>query len=108
MGDANEYPQDKIHATWQGHSPNQPLQISEHEIQQVFNLKYLGSIQFSDFSTRAEVSNRIASAANAWLKLSNLHVWGDSHISREIKCTLYQVIVQSTLLHASETWALPK
>ena len=50
----------------------------------------------------------IASAANAWLKLSRLHVWDDSHISRGIKCTLYKVIVQSTLLFASETWALPK
>ena len=88
--------------------PNQPLQISEHEIQQVSKFKYLGSIQSSDLSTRAEVSNRIASAANAWLKLSKLHVWDDSHISRGIKCTLYKVIVQSTLLYAGETWALPK
>ena len=88
--------------------PNQSLQISEHETQQVSKFKYLGSIQSSNLSTRAEVSNWIASAANAWLKLSKLHVWGDSHISRGIKCTLYKAIVQSTLLYASETWALPQ
>ena len=68
----------------------------------------LGSIQSSDRSTRAEVSNRIASAAHTWLKLSKLHVWDDSHISRGIKCTLYKVVMQSTLLYASETWALSK
>ena len=88
-------------------SPEQPLHISEHEIEQVTKFKCLGSIQSSDLSTRAEISNRIASAANAWLKLSQSYVWDDSHISRGIKCTLYKLIVQSTLLYASETWALP-
>ena len=34
--------------------------------------------------------------------------WDDDFISRGIKCTLYKVIVQFTLLYASETWALPK
>ena len=54
--------------------PHQPLQSSEHEIQQVSNFKYPGSIQSSDLSTRAEISYRIASAAHPWLKLSKLHV----------------------------------
>ena len=65
-------------------------------------------MQTSDLSARAEVSNRLASAANAWLKLCTLHVWDDDFISRGIKCTLYKVIVQSTLLYASELWAVPE
>ena len=65
-------------------------------------------MQTSDLSARAEVSNRLASAANAWQKLCKVHVWDDDFISRGIKCTLYKVIVQSTLLYASEAWALPK
>ena len=101
-------PKTKFMQLGRAQSPEQPLQVSEHEIQQVSKIKYLGSIQSSDLSTRAEVSNRISSAAYAWLKLSRLHVWDDSHISRGIKCTLYKVIVQSTLLYASKTWALPK
>ena len=101
-------PKTKFMQIGRAQGPNQPLQIEEHEIQQVSTFKYLGSIQSSDLSTRAEVSNRIASAAHTWLKPSKLHVWDDSHISRGIKCTLYKVIVQSTLLYASETWALPK
>ena len=108
MGDADEYPKTRFMQLGRDQGPNQPLQIEEHGIQQVSKFKYLGRIQSSDLPTRAEVSNRIASAANAWLKLSRLHVWDDSHISRGIKCTLYKVILQSTLLCARETWALPK
>ena len=65
-------------------------------------------MQTSKQSVRAEVSHRLASGANAWLKLSKLHVWDDDCISRGIKCTLHKVFVQSTLLYASETWAFPK
>ena len=86
----------------------EPLHIAQQEIEQVSKFKYLGSMQTSDLSAKAEVSNRLASAANAWQKLCKLHVWDDDFISRGIKCTLYKVIVQSTLLYASETWALPK
>ena len=86
----------------------EPVQVAEHEIEQVSHFKYLGSMQTSDLSVKAEVSNRLASAANACLKLSKQHVWDDECISRGIKCTLYKVIVQSTLLYASETWAFPK
>ena len=32
----------------------------------------------------------------------------DDHLSKGIKCTLYEVVVESTLLYASETWALPR
>ena len=35
----------------------------------------------------AEVSNRLASAANAWSELSILHVWDDDCNSRGIYCT---------------------
>ena len=85
-----------------------PLQIAQHEIEHVAKFRYLGSMQTSDQSVRAEVSNRLAGAAKAWLKLSKVHVWDDDCISRGIKCTLYKVGAQSTLLYASETWAFPK
>ena len=67
-------PKTKFMQIGRAQGPNQPPQIEEHEIQQVFKFRYLGSIQSSDFSTRAEASNRIASAAYAWLKLAKLHV----------------------------------
>ena len=71
----------------------EPVQGAEHEIEQVSKFKYLGSMHTSDLSVKVEVSNRLASAANAWLKLSKLHVWDDESISRGIKCTQYRVIV---------------
>ena len=86
----------------------EPLHIAQQEIEQVSSFKYLGSMQTSGLSARAVVSNSLARVANAWLKLCKLHVWDDRFISRGIKCTVYKVIVQSMLLYASETWALPK
>ena len=87
---------------------HEPLQIAQHQIEQVSKFKYLGNMQMSDQFVKAEVSNRLASVVNAWLKISKLHLWDDDCISRGIKCTLYKVIVQSTLLFARETWAFPK
>ena len=72
-----------------------PIQVVQHEIEQVSKFRYLGSMQSSDPSMKAELSNRLASAAHAWSELSKLHVWDDECISRGIKCTLYKVIVQS-------------
>ena len=39
--------------------------MAQREIEQVSKFKYLGSMQTLDLSARAEVSNRLASAANA-------------------------------------------
>ena len=68
---------------------SEPVQVAEHQIEQVSKFKYLGSMQTSDLSVKAEASNRLASAVNARLKLSKVHVWDDECISRSIKCTLY-------------------
>ena len=86
----------------------EPLHIAQQETEQVSKFNYLGSMQTSDLSARTEISSRLASTADAWLKLCRLHVWDDDLISKGMKCTLYKSMVQSMLLFASETWALPK
>ena len=48
----------------------EPLHIAQQDTEQVSKFKYLGSMQTSDLSARAD-GNSLASAANAWLKLSN-------------------------------------
>ena len=87
MGMHMNIPTTQIMQLVRAQSPDHLLQISEHDIQQIFKFKYLGSIQSSDLLTRAYVSNRLASAANAalaaWLKLSRLHIWDDGHIRRD-------------------------
>lgn len=50
----------------------EPVQVAEHEIEQVSKFKYLGSMQTSDLSVKAEVSNRLLSAANAYAWLINV------------------------------------
>ena len=54
---------------------DEPLHILEHEIREDTKSENLGSIQISNPSTGPgpEVSNRIASPADAWLKLSKLY-----------------------------------
>ena len=54
----------------------EPLHIAQHRIS---SFKYLGSMQTSDLSARAEVSKSFANAAHAWLKLSKMHVWDDDY-----------------------------
>ena len=56
-----------------------PNQVAQHAIEQVSKFRYLGTMQSSDLSAKAEISNRLASAAHAWSKLpamtvSKLHV----------------------------------
>jgi hypothetical protein len=108
LGHADEYPKTKCICYNKAQHCTEPVQVAEHQIEQVSKFKYLGSMQTSNLSVKAEVSNGLASAANACLKQSKQHVWDDECISRGIKHTLYKVIVQSTLLYASEIWAFPK
>ena len=49
---------------------SEPLHIAGHEIEQASKFKYLDSMQTSDLSARAQVSNRLAVAASAWLETS--------------------------------------
>ena len=48
---------------------SEPLHIAGHEIEQASKFKYLDSMQTSDLSVRAQVSNRLAIAASAWLEI---------------------------------------
>lgn len=58
---------------------HEPLQIAQHEIEQVSKFKYVGNVQTSDQSVKAEFNNTLVSA---WLSLSKLHVWDDDYVSR--------------------------
>ena len=55
-------------------------------------------MQTLDLCARAEVSNRVANAAIAWLKLCRLHAWNDDIISRmrKRKLSINQPINQHT------------
>ena len=78
-----------------------PIQVAHHEIERVSRFRYMPSGQHAKLRP-------FRLRGHAWSKLSKLHVWDDECISRGIKCTVYRMILQSTLLYASETWAFPK
>jgi len=86
----------------------EPLQIAQHEIEQVSRFKYLSSMQTLDQSVRAKVSNKVACAANAWLKCP------DCISARMMTATAEALNAHSQgdyaihTLSANETWDFPK
>ena len=66
---------------------------------------YLGSIQMSDGYCRSDIARRIGLVSSAMPSLNN--IWNTKHLSIQTKVRLYETLVLSILLYASETWTLP-
>jgi len=65
---------------------------------------YLGSIQTSDGYCRSDITRQIGLAYSAMSSLNN--IWNTKHLSIQTKVRVYQTLVLSILLYASETWTL--
>ena len=65
---------------------------------------YLGSIQTSDGCCRSDITRRIGFASSAISSLNN--IWNTKLLSIQTKVPVYQTLVRSILLYASETWTL--
>ena len=65
---------------------------------------YLGSIQTSDGYCRSDITCQIGLAYSAMSSLNN--IWNTKHLSIQTKVRVYQTLVLSILLYASETWTL--
>ena len=63
---------------------------------------YLGSIQTSDGYCRSDIARRIGLESSAMSSLNN--IWNTKHLSIQTKVRVYQTLVLSILLYASETW----
>ena len=85
-------------AVWQAHE-DQHVCLNRGNIEFVSQFKYLGSMSSAWQSSHAEMSS-------AFHRLIGL--WGDKHISRQVKVSVYEAIVQATLLYGCEAWAAPK
>ena len=90
---------------WAHHEGDQ-IGIERGQIAYVQQFKYLGSIFSVGLTMQSEIANRLAKAGSAFHRLTRL--WGDKHLSREVKCSVYKTIVQATLLYGCESWAVPK
>ena len=78
-----------------------------HALEEVDKFKYLGSICSTNLSMQPETASRLSRAAGAYHRLKRLKVWGDKDISKGVKLIMYKATVQSTLLYACESWAVP-
>ena len=81
------------------------IQAQRGEIEAVDKFKYLGSMSCSSGSFQPELAHRLALAGHAFKKLSRL--WGDQHLSTNLKLTVYKAVVMATLLYGCESWACP-
>ena len=72
--------------------------VDGNPVDLVESFTYLGSIQTSDGYCRSNIARRIGLASSA---MSSLKA---KHLSVQIKVRVYQTLVLSVLLYASETW----
>ena len=79
------------------------IKASDHKLQTVTNLKYLGAI-ISDAGSKAEMLSRIAQCTTTMTRLKP--IWNDQNITLRSKVRLMRTLIISILLYACETWTL--
>jgi len=85
-----------MHQIWYGNaSDGNPVDVVE-------SFTFLGSIQTSDGYCKPDIACQIGLAFSAVSSLNN--IWNAKHLSIQTKGRVYQTLVLSVLLYASETW----
>jgi len=75
--------------------------VDGNPVDLVESFTYLGSIQTSDGYCRSDITRRTGLASSAMSSLSK--IWNTKHLSIQTKVRVYQTLVLSILLYASET-----
>jgi len=81
---------------------NNTLSIQNHQIEDVDEFTYLGSVITTGGGADQDIKQRLGKAMGVFRKLQR--IWSMTSISRRIKLQLYNTIVLPTALYASETW----
>jgi len=85
-----------MHQIWYGNaSDGNPVDVVE-------SFTFLGSIQTSDGYCKPDIACQIGLVFSAVSSLNN--IWNVKHLSIQTKGRVYQTLVLSILLYASETW----
>ena len=84
--------------------PDPAIIVDGNQVERVDEFTYLGSIQSSDGYCRKDIKHRIALASSVMSSLKN--IWRDQRLSLSTKTRIYQALVLSVLLYASETWTI--
>ena len=82
-------------------TPN--ISIDEHTLNIVDKFTYLGSTIANNLSLDSELSTRIGKASSSMARLTK-RVWENNMLTINTKMQVYQAVVLSTLLYASESW----
>merc|ERR1712002_1100659 len=82
------------------------VSLNGKRMEEVEIYRYLAVDISNDSGMGEEVYHRIGEARRAWGALKD--VWKKKHISREAKVRMYEGIIEPSLLHCCETWALNK
>ena len=86
--------------------PQIPININGENLKQVKKFTYLGSVIHSEEGAKADITNRINKARNAFMSLIN--IWKSKQYSLKTKIKLYNSNVKSVLLYGSECWRVVK
>jgi hypothetical protein len=82
------------------------IKIEGHQIENVEQFKYLGSIMTKEGGTEKDTETRIANAQHAFHMLNR--IWYSSNLSKGYKIRIFNSNVKSILLYGSETWKIKK
>ena len=85
-------------------TPPPTLSVDGNSVEVADDFTYLGSVQSSNGYSKTDILRRIGMASSAMSSLRN--IWKNKKLSLKTKTQLYQTLVQSVLLYASETWTL--
>ena len=80
------------------------ITVDGHPVDSVNSFVYLGSLQSSDCYSRPDINRHIALASSVMASLQR--IWKDRSLSTTTKIRVYQALVTSVSLYASETWTV--
>ena len=81
--------------------------VDEKEIEQVQNMKYLGTILSADGTCEEEIEHRVGAAARV-IGAMKKEVLERRELKKATKMRVYNVMVIPTMLYGSETWTVMK
>ncbi|KAL1447452.1 hypothetical protein WDU94_015565 [Cyamophila willieti] len=81
------------------------IRINNEKVKVVESFKYLGSTIESNGTHDTEVNHRINSASQNFRSLYD-RLWKHHNINTKTKLKIYETVILSTLLYASESWTL--
>ena len=92
------------HSRTQTHGKDMEIETEGMKIEEVNNVKYLGTIVTKDNLIEEEIKERIAASNRAFF--ANKKIFQSKLISKKSKIKLYKALIRSVVVYGSEWWVL--